>query len=183
MSFNLVITYEIGRENLEWVFSQLNSCIGTNYIVVKVRPSMILLKVEDPYDVWFKIKSCLYNHDTPIHRVIPVDEVLDPLIDRVKNKAREYAIKRIPEDATYRITLHGKLYTLDSNGRLVKLSSLEAIKIIASEIHRRVDLKNPDWVVYIRTVPVAKWFIVAILSVAKSIVFKSIRVGKPEKPF
>jgi len=183
MSFNLIITYEPGRENAEWVFSQLNSCIGASYVVVKVRPSLILLKVDDPYEVWYRIKRELYNKDTAIHRVIPVDEVLDPLVDRVARKAREYAEKRIPRDATYRVTLHGKLFKVDERGRLVKEHSDAAVRKIAEGIDRKVDLRNPQWVIYVRTVPVGKWFLVATLSVAKAIVFKNIRVGEPEPPF
>jgi len=182
MSFNLIITYEPGRENLDWVFSQINECIGTSYVVTKVKPSMILLNVENPYEVWKRLKQCLYNRNTAIYRVIPVDEVVDPIVERVAKKASEYALSRIPQDATYRITLHGKLYTLDANGRLVRSHTLDAIRLIAEGIPRKVDLENPQWVVYIRTVPVGRWFIVAALSVAKAVVFKNIRVGPPQEP-
>ncbi len=182
MEFNLVITYEPGRENTEWVFQQLNACIGSTYVVVKVRPSIILLKVPNPYDVWLKIKRCLYGKDTAIHRVIPVDEIVDPLVDKVARKAKEYAVKRIPPNETFRITLQGRLYRVDERGRLVREHSINAVRVIAEGINRKVDLKNPDWVVYIRTVPVHKWFVVAILSVARSHVFKNIRVGEPREP-
>jgi len=178
----LIITYEPGPENTEWVFQQLNSCIGTTYVVVKVRPSLILLKVDKPFETWFKIKKCLYDKDTAIHRVIPVDEVVDPLVDKIAKKVLKYVEERIPENDTFRITLHGKLYKVDENGRLVREHSIDAIRIIASYIKRKVDLKNPDWVIYIRTVPVHKWFIVAALSVARAHVFKNIRVGEPREP-
>ncbi len=182
MSFNIIITYEPGRENLDWVFSQINECIGTSYVVTRVKPSMILLSVERPYEVWKKLKQCLYNKDTAIHRVIPVDEVVDPLVERIAKKASEYALQRIPQSATYRITLHGKLYTVDKNGRLVRMHTIDAIRVIAEGIPRKVNLKNPEWVVYIRTVPVGRWFVVAALSVAKSIVFKNVRIGEPQDP-
>ena len=182
MEFNMIITYEPGRENTEWVFQQLNSCIGSTYVVVKVRPSLILLKVSNPYETWLRIKECLYGRDTAIHRVIPVDEVVDPLVDKIAKKVREYVERRVPKEATFRITLHGKLYKVDERGRLVREHSLDAIRAIAQGIDRKVDLENPQWTVYIRTVPVHKWFIVATLSVAKSHVFKNIRVGKPEPP-
>ncbi len=182
MSFNLIITYEPGPQHLDHVFKQLNSCIGTSYVVLRARPSLLLLRVDDPYRVWYELKKTLYRTETPIQRIIPVDEVVDPLVDRVAKKAREYALKRIPENSTYRVTLHGKLYKVDQSGRLVKESSIEAIKAIANGIDRKVDLKNPQWVVYVRTVPVGKWFVVAALSVAKAIVFKNVRVGEPESP-
>ncbi|NPA96513.1 MAG: hypothetical protein GXO32_02790 [Crenarchaeota archaeon] len=182
MEFNMVVTYEPGRENVEWVFQQLNSCIGTTYVVVKVRPSIILLKVSDPYDTWLKLKKCLYKADTAVHRVIPVDEIVDPLVEKVAKKAKEYVDKRVPKDATFRVTLHGRLYRVDERGRLVREHSMDAVRAIAKGIDRRVDLKNPQWTVYVRTVPVHKWFIVAALSVARSHVFKNIRVGEPAPP-
>ena len=182
MSFNVIITLEPSRENVDWAFSQINSCVGSSYVVTRVRSSLILLSVAEPYKFWFEIKKCLQGKDTPIHRVIPVDEVVDPIINKVAERARLYALSRIPVNATYRITLHGKLYTIDDKGKLVKMHSIDAIKFIAKGIDRKVNLENPDWVVYIRTVAVRRWQIVAAISVAKAIVFKNIRVGEATNP-
>lgn len=182
MEFNLVITYEPGMNNSEWIFSQLNSCIGTSYVVAKVRSSIILLGVQDPYNFWYNLRICLEGKDTPIHRIIPVDEVVDPIVDKVAAIAKEYAFKRIPSDATYRVTLHGYLYTVNEKGRLVKLHSIDAIRIIAQDIDRKVDLKNPQWVVYVRSIAVRRWQRVAALSVARSHVFKNIRLSEIQKP-
>lgn len=182
LNFNIIITCEPGRENVDWAFSQINSCIGTSYIVVKVRSSLILINIADPYSTWYKLKSCLYGKDTPIHRVIPVDIVVEPIIDRIVEEAQKYALARIPQNASFRITLHGKVYSINERKRLVKLSSIEAIKMIAEGIDRRVDLENPDWVIYVRSVPIRRWSVVTAISVAKSIVFKNIRIGEPANP-
>jgi len=182
MSLNLILTLEPGRENIEWAFSQLNECIGPTYIVVKVRQSLILLKVNNPYDVWTSLKKCLNNKSTPIHRVIPVDEIVDPIANKVAERAAYYANMRIPENATYRVTLHGKLYHLDEKKRLVKLHSIDAVRMIADKINRRVNLKNPDWVVYVRSIPIGRWQLVAALSVARADVFKNIKVSSIVNP-
>jgi len=182
MSFNVIVTLEPSRENIDWAFSQINSCVGTSYVIVRVRSSLILLSVADPYKFWFDVKKCVYGKDTPLHRVIPVDAVVDPLIDRVAEKAQQYALARIPENATYRITLHGKVFTVDDRGRLIKMHSTDAIRIVAEKINRKVDLDNPDWVVYIRTVNIRRWRSVIAISVANSIVFKNIRIGEPSDP-
>lgn len=182
MSFNVLITYEPGEGNSDWVFSQINSCIGTSYVVTRVKNSIILLSVQDPYSFWRNMKICLQGRDTPIHRVIPVDSIVDPILDKVAKIATKYALERIPEDNTFRVTIHGHLYALDERGRLVKVHSIEAIKAIAEHIERKVDLKNPQWVVYIRGVPVRRWHMVAIVSVARSYVFKNIRVGEAGPP-
>ena len=182
MNFNIVITCEPGRENIDWAFSQINECIGSSYIVVKVRSSLILLNVADPYSAWYGLKTCLYGKDTPIHRVIPVDAVVEPIIDKIVQEVQKYALARIPQNSTFRITLHGKVYTINEKGRLVKISSMDAIKIIAEGINRKVDLENPDWVIYIRSVPIRRWNVLTAISVAKAIVFKNIRIGEPEHP-
>lgn len=182
MEFNVVITYEPGEDNSNWVFSQINNCLGSSYVIVKVRSSMILLSVQNPYSFWQNLKKCLQGEDTPIHRVIPVDAVVDPLLDKVAKVATEYALKRIPENETFRVTLHGNLYTINDIGRLVKVHSVDAVKAIAQDINRKVDLKNPQWVVYVRSVPVSRWHIVAIVSVARSFVFKNIRVSEIGEP-
>ncbi len=182
LNFNMIITCEPGRENLDWAFSQINNCIGTSYIVIKVRSSLILINVEDPYSTWYKLKTCLYGKDTPIHRVIPVDSVVEPIINRIVQEVHRFALTRIPQDSSFRITLHGKIFTINEKGRLTKISSIEAIKIVAEGINRRVDLENPDWVIYIRSVPIKRWSVLTAISVAKSIVFKNIRVGEPTIP-
>lgn len=182
MEFNVVITYEPGEENSNWVFSQINSCVGSSYIVVKVRSSIILLNVQNPYTFWYNLKLCLQGKDTPIHRIIPVDAVVDPLLDRVVKVATEYALRRIPENETYRVTLHGHLYSINESGRLTKVHSIDAVKAIAENIYRKVSLKSPQWVVYVRIIPVRRWQIVATVSVARAFVFKNVRVGEVGEP-
>ncbi|MEM0026595.1 MAG: hypothetical protein QXT53_01490 [Ignisphaera sp.] len=182
MSFNVLITLDPSKENIDWAFSQVNNCVGTSYVIVKVRSSLILLSVSEPYRFWFEMKKCLQGKDTPIHRIIPVDDLVDPMIHKVAEKARSLALARIPPNASYRITLHGKIFKVDDSGKLVKMHTIEAIKVIAEGIERRVDLENPEWVVYIRTVPMRRWYIVATISVAKAAVFKNIRLGEAVDP-
>ncbi|MEM4789089.1 MAG: THUMP domain-containing protein [Ignisphaera sp.] len=182
MDFNVIITYEPGEDNSNWVFSQLNSCVGASYIVAKVRSSVILLSVQDPYSFWHSIKICLQSKDTPIHRVIPIDVVVDPLLNKVVKIATEYALRRIPENETYRVTLHGRLYTVDERGRLVKVPSLDAVRAIAQDINRKVNLKNPQWVVYVRSLSVQRWRTVVAISVARAFVFKNIRFNEVGYP-
>jgi len=163
----------------------VRDCIGSDFVLVTSRQSLMLLKVWDPYDAWLRMKRCLLDMDTPIHRVIPVDEVLDPLVKKVAEKAWQLAEHRIPSDASYRVTLHGHLYDVDDRGRLAQMHTIDAIRVIAEGIKRRVDLENPRWTVYVRVVPVRRWFVVAALSVARSYVFKNVRVrelGDPLEP-
>ncbi|MEM3980006.1 MAG: THUMP domain-containing protein, partial [Ignisphaera sp.] len=127
-------------------------------------------------------KICLQGKDTPIHRVIPIDVVVDPLLNKVVKIATEYALRRIPENETYRVTLHGRLYTVDERGRLVKVPSLDAVRAIAQDINRKVNLKNPQWVVYVRSLSVQRWRTVVAISVARAFVFKNIRFNEVGYP-
>ena len=179
------MTHEPYPENREWALRQIRECIGSDFVVVASRQSLMLLKVWDPYDTWLKIKKCLRDMDTPIHRVIPVDEVVDPIVKKVAEKAWQLAEYRIPRDASYRVTLHGHLYDVDERGRLAQMHTIDAVRVIAEGIKRRVNLENPAWTVYVRVVPIRRWFVVAALSVARSFVFKNIRsgeLGDPLKP-
>ncbi|MEM1526096.1 MAG: THUMP domain-containing protein [Ignisphaera sp.] len=182
MGFNIIITYEPGEDNSSWVFSQIDSCVGASYVVARVRSSIILLNVQDPYSFWRNMKLCLQGKDTPIHRIIPVDAVVDPLLEKVAKIATEYALRRIPGNETYRVTLHGRLYAVNERGRLVKVSSQDAVRVIAQDIDRKVNLKNPQWVVYVRCLPMRRWQTVAIVSVARAFVFKNIRINEVGDP-
>lgn len=179
------MTHDPYPENREWAIKQIRECIGNDFVIVSTRQSLTLLRVREPYETWSKLKKCLLDLETPIHRIVPVDEVVDPLVKKVAERAKVLANERIPENATYRITLHGHLYDVDERGRLTQIHTIDAIRVIAQGIPRKVNLSNPEWVVYIRIVPVRRWFVVATLSVARAFVFKNVRIrefGDPLRP-
>ncbi len=75
--------------------------------------------------------------------------VTDPYVEIVAEKSRELALEKIPVDKTYRVTLHGRLYWLETR---LPAHTMDAIRVIADKIDRQVSLTHPDYLVYIRSV-------------------------------
>jgi tRNA acetyltransferase TAN1 len=172
MSFNLIVTHEHGGENYRAVLSELRRLLG-EAVVVDAGPSIILLKVGDPYKAVEELKSASL---TPlIYRVVPVDRVLDPFVEAVAEEAGRLAEERIPVDKTYRVTLHGRLYWRET--RLPAHSS-DAVRVIAEKINRRVSLTHPDYVVYVRCVKLYHRRRLATLTIAPVDKIVSLKSGK-----
>ena len=96
----------------------------------------------------------------PVIKVIPVDRVSRAEIKAVRGAVREVA-RRIPEGSTFRVTLQGYV-DREESGYLVELSSDEAVREIAEEVDRPVNLTKPDWVVYVRVIKVGFTKVAAI---------------------
>ncbi|WP_440059344.1 hypothetical protein ACSU1N_06050 [Thermogladius sp. 4427co] len=174
MSFNLLITHEQGGENYRAVVSSLRRIIG-DLVVVDTGPSIILARVEDPYKAIEVLKSS--GEISPlVYRIVPIDLVLDPFVEIVAEEAGRLAGEKIPEDKTYRITLHGRLYWRETR---MPAHTSDAISVIAERIKRKVSLTKPDYIVYIRCVKLYHRRRLATLTVASSDKFISLKSGKP----
>lgn len=83
-----------------------------------------------------KEKSELFLHTI---RYIPLERVVKTRLEEIGNAAEELAAK-IGEKESFRITVEK---------RHTGLHSREIIEEVAKGINRKVDLKNPDWIVLI----------------------------------
>jgi len=146
-----MITHEPGRDNYYWALSQIREILGSNISVIYSRQSLIFIKVQNPHEAAQRIRETLRGTATPIYRAIPIDAVVEPLIDSVC-KVVEKLAKKIPKDKTFRITLQGHLYSFDESRRFIRLHTIDSIRILADKIDRRVNLSNPDWIVFIKIV-------------------------------
>jgi len=152
VEFNLVVIHEPGPENYSWARNQVRQILGPNIIFVSAYQSVILYKVDiDPHEAAGKIREVLKGSSTPIIRVVPVDYVTEPLIDEVVEAVKKL-VPKIGNNETFRITLEGHLMSRRSDGSLVRMHSIDAIREIAKYVDRPVDLKNPSWIIYIRVV-------------------------------
>ena len=77
-----------------------------------------------------------------ILRIFPAEQIIESEIEQIVG-AIQSMLKKIGEDETFRITIEK---------RLSDLSRQEIIKAVASKIGRKVDLKNPNWVVLIEII-------------------------------
>jgi len=147
MSFNIIITHEQGLDNYRFVMSRLRR-IGFDYVVVDKGPSIILLRVEDPYRAIEQLKESI--REVPVvYRVIPIDLVVDPYVEVVAEKVKLLAEQKIPVDKTFRVTLHGRLYWAETK---LPAHTMDAIKVIAEGVNRQVSLTHPDYVIYVRSI-------------------------------
>ncbi|MCY0868312.1 MAG: THUMP domain-containing protein [Desulfurococcus sp.] len=147
MAFNLLITHEPGLENFRLILSKLRSA-GLEHIMVDKGSSVILLRVKDPYEFVSEFRS-IAGEIPVVYRVIPVDAVTDPYVEVVAEKSGELAESRIPSDKTFRVTLNGRLYWLETR---LPAHTMDAVRVIAEKINRPVSLTSPDYLVYIRSV-------------------------------
>ncbi len=145
--FDLIVTHEPGPYNYRYVLSILRDVIG-DFQVVDASYSVVLLRTGDPYGVIEKFREKNVKPGV-IYRVIPVDKVVDPYVEVVAEEASKLADERIPVDKTYRVSLRGRLYWLETR---LPAHTMDAIRVIAEKIKRKVSLENPDYVVYIRSI-------------------------------
>lgn len=147
VSFNIIVTHEHGLDNYKFVLSRIRRS-GLNYVLVDRAPSIILLRVDNPYEAVRLLREHISDIQV-LYRVIPVDAVVNPYVEEVATKSTELASQKIPLDKTFRVILHGRLYWAETR---LPAHTMDAIRVIAEKINRPVSLKNPDYVVYIRSV-------------------------------
>ncbi len=145
--FNLIVTHEPGPYNYRYVLSVLRDVLG-DFQVVDSSYSVVLLRVDDPYEAITRFREKGVKPGV-IYRVIPVDKVLDPYVEVVAEEAARLAEERIPEDKSYRVSLRGRLYWRETR---LPAHTMDAVRVIAEKIKRRVSLENPDYVVYVRSI-------------------------------
>ncbi|MEM3398370.1 MAG: THUMP domain-containing protein [Nitrososphaerota archaeon] len=96
----------------------------------------------DPFYVIEKAREIISNEPWRIStllRFIPIEEVTSTRIEDIKEVAARLSAK-IPEESSFRITVEK---------RHTSLSSQDIIKAVAEKINRRVNLKNPDYIILI----------------------------------
>ena len=144
--FNLIVTHLPGKPAKVKAIRDLKEALG-DFVIVDSRPNIIISLVDNALGAVKLLRERL-PRDTPILRVIPVSSVTLIIVDYVEKSVRSLVERA--EGATFAIRLDGKLY--DSEGRV--LGWREAIERIASGINKKVNLSNPDILVYIKTVKV-----------------------------
>lgn len=152
--FNLIVTHLPGPEGKRraiWTLKQLLPDLS----IVDSKPNILLCTVEDPLKAVEVLRSSL-PPKTTILRVIPVLDVRSVKVSDVKSSVENLIAKT--EGGSFAIRLDGHLE--DERGRL--MSRRESIEIIASGIDRRVNLRNPDVLVYIKVVKLGRRWVAAI---------------------
>ena len=147
--FNLIVTTARGQENLAAIeLEDLLRSLGDEAPQVSTTSISGLLTAKtslNPFEVIEKVKDMMEEEPWRIGslmRMIPVEEVVESNIDEIAKTVEKLASK-IPEDQSFRITIEK---------RHSSLSSSEIIEAAAKNVNRKVDLKNPDWIVLVEVV-------------------------------
>lgn len=149
--FNVTVACWRGREIKAEV--ELKSYWDKNFYVVKKQPSLLVVKhKEDPFEAVRKLKELVDPRYTTLLKAIPYDFSVPADIKEVV-KAVEKAAKKIPEGEAYRITLKGPLFEFN-NDEWIELDKDKAIRMIAEVVNRPVNLDNPQWVVFVKSIPI-----------------------------
>lgn len=162
--FNLIVTHYPGYDNYVIVKNQIRQVVE-DARVIDSRQSLMLLQVDDPYKAVELIRENIRG-ETPILRVIPVDAVTDVYIDRVAKTVKEIFTRKVSKDSTFKIEIDGRLYSM-KEGEIMPLHTIEAIEQIAAPIDNPVNLKSPDYIVYIKTVRLFRATELASITVCK----------------
>ncbi|MCX8184244.1 MAG: THUMP domain-containing protein [Sulfolobales archaeon] len=159
--FNLIVIHEPGVENYERVRNYIKNILGSKVVYTYSYQSVVLYKcLDDPHMCAEVVKREAHSVGIPIIKVIPVDAVVRADVLSVREVVRKLAGK-IPHDETFRVTLQGHLEKIEE-GLSVELSSDVAVRDIASEIDRPVNLTHPNWVVYVRVIKIGLAKVAAI---------------------
>ena len=147
--FNLLITTTRGSE--AEVCSEiwyLLGEIGDNSIHVDKTgiSGLIVAKTTfQPHEAIRKLRKLLEERPYEFRyslRIIPIQEVVQTDLDEITEKAAQLAVE-IEENNSFRITVEK---------RHSDISRIDIIEAVAKDIHRKVDLKNPQKIILIEVV-------------------------------
>ncbi|HDD40242.1 MAG TPA: RNA methyltransferase [Nitrososphaeria archaeon] len=147
--FNLIVTTLRGQENLAAIeLEDLLRSLGDESPQVSLTSVAGLITARtnlDPFEVINKVREIIKEEPWRIGnlmRLIPIEEVVESNLEEISQVVEKLSSK-IPEDATFRITIEK---------RHTSLSSSEIIEMAAKKVNRKVNLKNPDWIILIEVV-------------------------------
>jgi len=144
--FNIIVTSPRNREffAVREFESVLNDLGDSDPKVWKSGISGVILSYTslDPYEVPYRVREMVKSNPwmfRDVKRVIPIEF-------NVKTDLGEYS--RIASELEHRID-ETKTYKIEVKRRYTTLDRSEIIESIASKIDRKVDLKNPDYIIVV----------------------------------
>ncbi len=144
--FNLIVSHLPGRSGYHEALRYLRAYVD-GFQLFYARQSLILGRAPDPYYA-ARILAERLPPDSPILRVVPVDRVTLPYLEDVVEVVKELYPQRIPDDATFAVRVEGRLRRRNGG----EVGRLEAHREIGAVVERRVDLRNPDYLILVKVV-------------------------------
>jgi len=147
--FNLLVSTRRGEENAAcselWY---LLKEIGDPEPLTDITPvkGLIVAKTSlDPFEVVKRLRSFLEEKPEEFQytlKITPIQKVVKTRIEDIREVAKQLA-KNIATEEKFRVTVEK---------RHTELDRMEIIKVVAEEIDRKVDLKNPDKILLIEII-------------------------------
>ncbi len=145
--FNLLATTMRGNERpmcneLLYLLKEALGDVQAQTAKTKIRGLIVGKTSLDPVEVVEKFRSILIERPYEFRyalRIVPVQMVVQTDLLEIKKLAQDMA-SRIAENQTFRVTVEK---------RFTELHSKDIIEAVAGDLNRRVDLKNPDWILLI----------------------------------
>lgn len=144
----MIITHYPGYDNYVVVREKLRKILEDSRII-DTSQSIILLLVSDPYEAVEKLRNSELS-SSPVLRIIPVDAVTDVFVDRIREAVHSVFFKKASKNESFKIKIDGRIYRR-GEGEVEKIHRSEAIEFIARGLDNPVNLDNPDWLIYIKT--------------------------------
>ena len=145
--FNLLATTARGNERamcneLLYLLKEELEDVQAQTTKTKIRGLIVGKTSLDPLEVMEKFRRILTERPYEFRyalRIVPIQIVVQTNLPEIKKSAQELASK-IGENQTFRVTVEK---------RFTDLHSRDIIEAAAEDLNRRVDLKNPDWILQI----------------------------------
>jgi tRNA acetyltransferase TAN1 len=145
--FNLLATTIRGNERpmcneLLYLLKEELGDVQAQTAKTKIRGLIVGKTSLDPVEVVGNFRSILIERPYEFRyalRIVPVQMVVQTDLSEIKKSAQDMAL-RIEENQSFRVTVEK---------RFTELHSKDIIEAVAGDLNRRVDLKNPDWILQI----------------------------------
>ena len=145
--FNLLATTMRGNERamcneLMYILKEELGDVQAQTAKTKIRGLIVGKTSLDPVEVVGKFRNILTERPYEFRyalRIVPIQIVVRTDLSEIKKSAQEMASK-IGENQSFRVTVEK---------RFTELHSKDIIEAAAGDLNRRVDLKNPDWILQI----------------------------------
>ena len=145
--FNLLATTMRGNERpmcneLLYMLKEELGDVQAQTAKTKIRGLIVGKTSLDPVEAVGKFRNILTERPYEFRyalRIVPIQMVMHTDLSEIKKSTQEMASK-IGENQSFRVTVEK---------RFTELHSKDIIEAAAGDLNRRVDLKNPDWILQI----------------------------------
>jgi tRNA acetyltransferase TAN1 len=145
--FNLLATTMRGNERpmcneLLYMLKEELGDVQSQTAKTKIRGLIVGKTSLDPVEVVGKFRNILTERPYEFRyalRIVPIQIVVRTDLSEIKKSTQELASK-IGENQSFRVTVEK---------RFTEFHSIDIIEAAAGDLNRRVDLKNPDWILQI----------------------------------